>query len=167
MENQIVKRFAEQYENMAEWVGMNIEPLNDDEYKWELSPGKNHGVWLLGHLITSDDDFSLFMGRGEMLYPEYPAIFGEGSKLQSVDNYPSVAVLKEQWKNVVEKNKKVYADLKDAELDERHGMIKDYEDYKKDSFKTKMSVIMHWQLHQMYHAGQLGILVSRAGKSRF
>lgn len=167
MENPIIKRFAEQYDSMADWVGMNIAPLSDEEFRWELSPGKNHGVWLLGHLITSDDDFSLFMGRGEMLYPEYPAIFGEGSKLQPVENYPDVSLLKEQWKNVVRKNKKVYAELKDAELDERHGLIKSDEDFEKDFFKTKFGVITHWQLHQMYHAGQLSVLVSRAGKSAY
>jgi len=164
MDNPIVKRFAEQYNNLADWINIYVNRLSDDEYKYELSPGKNHGVWILGHLITSDDDFSLFMGKGEMLYPEYTAIFGEGSKLQPVENYPDVPLLKEQWNNVIKKNRKVYTQIADAELDEPHCMVKDYE---KDFFKTKINIITHWQLHEMFHAGQLSVLVAKAGKSPF
>ncbi len=164
MSNTISKRFAEQFEEMADWVSGNINPLTDEELKMEIAPGKNHGVWLLGHLIASDDDFSVFMQKGDLLYPEYYEMFGQGSKLQPVENYPPIPLLREQWKKVVEKNKKIYAELQDEELEEPHGRMKDPE---KDFFKTKQRIIIFWQLHQMYHAGQLGVLVTKAGKSQF
>jgi len=164
MENKIVKKFLEQYIMMVEWVNNYINPLSDKEFEMELSPGKNHGKWILGHLITSEDDFSHYMGKGDFLFPEYQELFGQGSKLQSPDKYPDVSKLKEQWKEVFEKNKKIYENLSDDELDEipenLSGGMGSY-------FTTKGKVIMAWQLHQMYHGGQLSVLASRAGKKMF
>lgn len=149
---------------MIEWISGIIEPLSDEEFKMELSPGKNHGVWLMGHLVTSDDDFSMFMGKGEVMFPQYYEVFGQGSKLLPPDSYPPVSELKDAWKKVCDKNRKIYSELTDDELQQPHALVKDFE---KDYFKTKERVIMAWQLHQLYHAGQLGILVARSGKSKY
>ncbi|MCY7362672.1 MAG: DinB family protein [Ignavibacteria bacterium] len=164
MENKIVKKFLEQYIMMIEWVNNYINPLSDKEFEIELSLGKNHGVWILGHLITSEDDFSHYMGKGDFLFPEYQELFGQGSKLQSPDKYPDVSKLKEQWKEVFEKNKKIYENLSDDELEEiPENLSEGMEKY----FTSKGKVIMAWQLHQIYHGGQLSVLTSRAGKKMY
>ncbi len=72
--------------------------------------------------------------------------------------------LKQQWKSIFEKNKKIYENLKDEEFDEPPANITND---KQDYFKTKGRVIMAWQLHQMYHGGQLSVIASRAGKKMF
>ena len=149
---------------MVGWVNETMSGFADEDFYTELSPGKNHGVWILGHLIVSDDDFSLYMGKGGLLYPEYSEVFGQGSKIKPVEDYPSVKKLKGLWANVCKKNMAIYSSLKDSEFDEPHALVEDPE---KDFFKTKERVIYAWQLHQMYHTGQLGVLLSRAGKSRF
>lgn len=164
MENILSKQFQRQHEMMTEWVSGTIEPLSDEEFKMELSPGKNHGVWLMGHLVTSDDDFSMFMGKSEVMFPEYYELFGQGSKLLPPESYPPVSELKDAWEKVCEKNRKIYTELTDDELQQPHALVKDYE---RDYFKTKERVIMAWHLHQLYHAGQLGILVARSGKSKY
>ncbi|MBX7044811.1 MAG: DinB family protein [Ignavibacteria bacterium] len=164
MANQISKQFAEQFEAMVDWVNGYIDPLTDDELKMEIAPGKNHGVWILGHLIASDDDFSVFMGKGDLLFPDYYEMFGQGSKLQPVENYPPIPLLREQWKTIIEKNRKIYSELQDQELNEPHGRMENPE---KDFFKTKQRIIFYWQLHQMYHAGQLSIILSKVGKALY
>ncbi len=164
MTNILSKQFYRQYEMMVEWVNGTIDPLSDDEFKMELSPGKNHGVWLLGHLVTSDDDFSMFMGKGEQLFPQYYEMFGQGSKLLPAESYPQISELKNAWTEVCNKNRKIYSELIDEKLQQPHALVKDIE---KDYFKTKERVIMAWHLHQLYHAGQLGIIISKAGKSKY
>lgn len=164
MDNPVSKYLAAQYDSMVNWVNGNIDPLTDDELKMELSPGKNHGIWILGHLIVSDDDFSLYMGKGDLLFPEYYEIFGAKSKLQPVESYAPASLLRKQWKEVIEKNKKIYAELTDEELKLPHAKVDEFEN---DFFKTKENIAKFWQLHQMYHAGQLSILVSRAGKAAY
>jgi uncharacterized damage-inducible protein DinB len=164
MDNIIAKKFFQQYEMMVGWINETMGGLSDEDFKTELSPGKNHGVWILGHMIVCDDDFSLYMGKGELLYPEFAETFGQSSKILPVEDYPPVAELKGWWNKVCLKNKKIYSELKDSEFDEPHALVTDFE---KDFFKTKGRVVMAWQLHQMYHNGQLGVILSRAGKSKF
>lgn len=164
MENKLSVKFLLQYVMMYEWVNLYLNSLTDEEFRMELSPGKNHGVWILGHMITSDDDFSVYMGKGELLFPEYRELFGQGSKVQSVGNYPGVATLRQQWNMIIEKNKNIYEELRDEEFDDPHGNLSEDKD---GFFKNKGEVIMAWQLHQLYHTGQLGILVSRVGRSKF
>ncbi len=164
MENVLVQQYLKQYRMMLEWVDGQLNALSDEEYNLELSPGKNTGIWILGHLVVSDDDFSVFLGKGELLFPEYTEVFGQGSKLQKAEIYPSVSKLKEAWKKVSEKNLEIYSGLTDKELNEPHSMVKNYET---DYFKTKDKVIMAWHLHQAYHAGQIAILVSRVGKNKY
>ncbi len=164
MDNPVSKHLADQFEAMVDWVNGSINPLTNEDLKMELSPGKNHGIWLLGHLVVCDDDFSLYMGKGELLYPEIYEIFGYGSKPLPPEEYWPAEKLRECWKKVCEKNRKIYSELTDAELKEQHAKVEDIE---KDYFKTKERICTYWQLHQMYHAGQLGILVSRAGKSKY
>lgn len=164
MENKAAAVLAHQYRMMVEWVTEYIDALSDEDLKMELSPGKNHGVWILGHMIVSDDDFSVYMGKGELLYPRWSEKLGQRSKLMPPENYPPVPELREMWKKVCEKNFKIYETITDEELPQHHALYKASEP---DYFKTKDRVIMSWQLHQMYHAGQLAVLLSRAGKSKY
>ena len=52
MDNPVSKYLSAQYDSMVNWVNGNIDPLTDEELQMELSPGKNHGIWILGHLIA-------------------------------------------------------------------------------------------------------------------
>lgn len=164
MDNLISSRLLRQYEMLTGWINGSLNVLSDEELKIEIIPGKNHGIWILGHLIVSDDDLSLFLGKGELLFPEYQEIFGQGSSIRPAGEYPEASLLRKQWKDVYEKCIKIYRELKDSEVDEPHNLIKDIEE---DYFKTKFGVIVSWQIHQAYHAGQLGLLVSKAGKSKY
>jgi uncharacterized damage-inducible protein DinB len=165
MDNNILAtKFYQQYLMMTEWVGIYIKALSDEDFKMEVSPGSNHGIWIFGHLISSDDEFSVFMGKGDLLFPNYPELFGQGSKLQPLKSYPEVSELRQQWNDVIEKNKKIYEILKDEEFEQPHNNLVEG---KEDFFKTKARVIMAWHLHQMYHTGQLGLLAAKAGKKLF
>jgi uncharacterized damage-inducible protein DinB len=164
MKDSLAKKFYQQYIMMIEWVDIYIKLLSDEEFEMELNPGRNHGVWIFGHMITSDDDFSHYLGKGNFMFPEYQDLFGQGSKLQPVNNYPKVSKLREQWGLVCEKNKKVYESLRDDEFEEAPENMS--EEMKK-FFSTKGKVVMAWQLHQMYHCGQLGVIASRTGKKMF
>lgn len=166
MGNSIAKQFFEQWKAMVEWVNENLELLTDEELQAELSPGKNHGVWLLGHIIESEDNLSVYLGKAPRLYPEYEAIFGQRSKLLPVGEYPLVALLRSQWVGVVAKNETILSQMPDAEWNEPHAKLQPGEE-ETDYFATKGRCIMIWILHQNYHNGQLSLLVSKSGKARY
>ncbi len=159
MDNPRSKILAKQYSDSS-WADWIIRSLSDDELKKEISPGKNHGIWLLGHLITCEDDFALFMGKGEITYSLYHDLFAEETVLQPVENYPPISEMREKWKEMLAKNRKIYDELKDEELEENHAQRKGEDDF----CKTKEDVTVHWQLHLMYHAGQLSVLIPKSKK---
>jgi hypothetical protein len=153
----------EQWKISSGWISNIINSLTDDELKMEIIAGKNHGVWIIGHLIESEDDLSKYLGKEPMIYPEYEEMFGQGSKLKSPEEYPPAAQLREEWKKVVEKNNKLILTVSDEEWNEPHCLDSGPDDF----FQTKGRCIMIWILHQMYHAGQLAMILSKAGKADF
>lgn len=149
---------------VRDWIGGWLNSLTDENLKTEVAPGQNHGVYILGHLIVSDDDFSGYMGKGDYLYPDYRKMFGQNSKCLSPENYPPVPELREAWRKVCEKNQKIYEELTDEELEQYHAIPQDPAHPENDYFRTKARIIMAWQLHQAYHVGQLGVIHSKLNK---
>jgi uncharacterized damage-inducible protein DinB len=165
MENRASKHFYEQWQMLVrDWIGGWLNSLSDEDLKTEISPGKNNGVYILGHLIVSDDDFSKYMGKGGYLFPEYRKMFGQNSKCLPPENYPPVSELRVAWKKVCDKNRKIYEELTDEELEQPHALIEDPAHPEKDYFRTKGRIIMAWQLHQAYHVGQLGVIHAKLNK---
>jgi hypothetical protein len=162
MSNLIARQFHEQWKTTASWITGRLDSFTDDELALEIAPGKNHGVWILGHLIESEDDLSKYIGKGEMIFPHYEEIFGQGSILRPAHDYPPVAQLRREWKQVLAKNDALLAAMTDEEWNEPHTQLCAGET--DDFFRTKGRCVSIWCLHQMYHCGQLGALtlVARA-----
>src|ERR1043166_7989271 len=118
--NERSKLLYEMWKAMSVWTSGIINSLSEVELQQRIAPGKNHGIWILGHLVESEDDLSLFIGTGELGFPEYEKTFGQGSKLLDVSEYPSSEVLKEQLKEVLMKNDLILSSFQDDELDKPH-----------------------------------------------
>jgi hypothetical protein len=151
----------EQFHFMLAWVNMYLDELTDEELRSDIIPGKNHGVWILGHLVASDDTLSEYLGYGPTLFPETQR-YAQGQLLLPVDECKPPSVLRDEWKKVCEKNETIYQRLTDAELDEPHAMLQGNPE--NDYFKTKQGVIINWSLHQVHHAGQLALLLAKFGR---
>ncbi|MBE2255493.1 MAG: DinB family protein [Ignavibacteria bacterium] len=154
------EQFYRQWKILTEdWIALYLRLLEEKDYEIEISPGKNHGIFILGHLIASDDDFSLYMGKGEILFPEIQNLFASPNSLKPVSDYPPLPELKDKWNSVCEKNNLIYQNLTDNELDEIHAKC---ENPDTDYFKTKEKIIISWQFHQAFHVGQLATIYSKA-----
>jgi DinB superfamily len=155
------KLLLEQFQFMLAWVNMYLDALTDEELRSEIVPGKNHGLWILGHLVASDDTLSEYLGCGPTLFPETQA-YAQGQPLLPVDECKAPGILREEWKKVCQKNKAIYQRLTDAELDQPHALLQEYPE--NDYFKTKQGVLLNWPLHQAHHAGQLALLLAKHGR---
>jgi DinB superfamily len=151
----------EQYHFMLTWINMYLNALTDEELRSEIVPGKNHGVWILGHLVASDDTLSEYIGCGPTLFPD-TQLFSQGNTLLPVDECKSPTILRVEWKHVCEKNEAIYNALTDTELDQPHALLQGNPD--EDYFKTKQGVLLNWPLHQAHHAGQLALLLAKFGR---
>lgn len=159
-----VAAFTDQWATMIHWISNTLKNLSDDDLARCIAPNRNHGVWILGHLIQSEDELAVYLGKDAYLFPEYEAIFGMGSPLLPADQYPPLNLLREQWAQVVARNRTVLANFTDAEWNEPHTFIDSGNPLDKDFFKTKGRCLAIWNLHQTLHLGQLNTLLTKQSK---
>jgi len=63
------------------WQGQNkklddlIAKLSDHQWNTETAPGRNTGIYLLGHLTAVNDGMIGILGFGEKLHPELEEVF--------------------------------------------------------------------------------------------
>ncbi len=158
MKNPITTAFYDQWTIMTSWISGTLSRLSDADLCAYV--GRNHGIWILGHLIESEDELGVYLGKADWMFPDYADMFGQGSVLLPADKYPSAAVLREQWRAVLDRNHLLLQALSDAEWDEPHTQIHSGVPVDKDFFRTKGRCIAIWNIHQAHHNGQLSILAA-------
>ncbi|MEO6232300.1 MAG: DinB family protein [Ferruginibacter sp.] len=133
-----------------------FEGLSDDQLMQEIAPGKNRGIYLLGHLTAYHDLMPEILGIGERTLPELSTIF-----LQIPDStdapMPSVAELRNHWKAVHERLDNAFAEIEHTDWFGRHNSMSD-EDFVINPSRNKLSVLLNRTNHLSYHLGQLRLL---------
>jgi len=128
-----------------------------DEQLWqEVSPGRNRGVYLLGHLVAVNDGMFKLFGIGERLHPEYDIPF-LSSPDKSNHDFPSTTVLRQAWTEVHTKLAESFQQLSPEEWFQRHQSMTD-EDFAKEPHRNKLSVLLNRTSHIAYHMGQVALI---------
>ena len=136
-----------------ERVDKLINTITDEQLLSETSPGRNSGIYLLGHLIAISDGLFPILGFGERLYPELDKIFLESSD-KSGHSMPSINELKEYWNKV---NSKLAEHISQMTADEwftRHNNVSEA-DFAKEPYRNKLNIIINRTNHTSYHLGQM------------
>ncbi len=133
-----------------------LESLTDEQLNREIVPGKNRGVYLLGHLIAAHDDVLVLLGLGEKLYPELYEPF-----LKLPDNaatvFPPAATLREFWTRQCAVLQEKFGQLKAEDWFEKHTAVS-AEDFAKEPHRNKLNIIVTRTTHLQYHLGQMVLL---------
>ena len=133
-----------------------IDSLNDEQLSREIAPGKNTGVYLLGHLIAISDAMLPLLGFGEKLYPHLQDIFVNNPDKSGLEK-PSINELKELLASV---NKRLFEAIQNASAIDwfnRHMAIS-AEDFAKEPHRNKLNVIINRSNHMAHHVGQMRLL---------
>jgi hypothetical protein len=133
-----------------------INSLTEEELMKEIAPGKNRGVYLLGHLAGVHDALPEILGLGKPAYPELQAVFLQAAD-KSIDRIPSVSELRQIWTSVHERLKNEFAKMPADSWFSRHESMTDA-DFEKDPARNKLSVLNTRTNHLAYHFGQLRLL---------
>ncbi|MFH7018647.1 DinB family protein [Flavobacterium sp. FlaQc-47] len=124
-----------------------VRKLDDEDLTKDVAFGRNSGLYLLGHLIASNDLLLPLFDFGEKLYPEYEKIF-LCCPDKCAQNFPTVKELKSHWFALNE-----YLNLKFASINEEQGIIES------DKFCHQLKTMLTIINHQCYHLGQLAFLL--------
>ena len=147
---------------LTAWDGQNsqllklVSTLSDDQLSKEISPGRNTGIYLLGHLIAVSDAMLPLLGWGERVFPELEEPFIKMPD-KSGQAMPPVPELKEKLEAV---NQKLALQFQSATADEwlsKHTSVSP-DDFTKEPHRNKLNVVISRTNHMANHIGQMLLL---------
>jgi hypothetical protein len=147
---------------IAEWQKQNarvdklLETHSDEQLSAETAPGRNSGLYLIGHLAAVNDGMLPLLGFGEKLYPDLANIFLTNPDKSSLAK-PSMEQLRNCWKEINANLSQHISELKPEDWFTRHTAVSE-EDFAKEPHRNKLNIIINRTNHQSYHLGQLAYL---------
>ena len=148
-----VKMAINAWETYIKRTDKLFNTLTDQELLLEVSPGKNRGIYLLGHLTAVNDGMISIFGLGERLYPQLDPAFVEKPDKSGLD-MPSITELRSYWANLNTVLNNYFSGMKPADWFQRHTLMTD-EDLIKEPHRNKLSVLINRTNHLAWHYGQL------------
>ena len=134
-----------------------LDQLPNEALLREIAPGKNSGIYVLGHLIAVNDAISTILGTGKATYPELYATFVQNPDNAGL-NKPAADELRLYWKQVHERLNAEFLSMDEDSWLARHNSMTD-DDFLKDPSRNKLSVLLGRTGHLAYHLGQLRLLL--------
>ena len=136
-----------------------LAKLSDEELSSPTAPGRNTGVYLLGHLAAVSDGMFTFLGLGEKLSPAMDELFVRKPEDSGLEK-PSIEELKEYWNKVNAVLSEKMSQVAPEEWFNRHTAISE-EDFAKEPHRNKLNIVINRTNHISYHLGQLVYLVKK------
>ncbi len=133
-----------------------IQGLSDEQLQREVAPGKNRGIYLLGHLIAVHDDMLRLLDMGEKKYPHLAHAFVE-SPDKAVSELPSLQELRRCWTEQKNDLKQRFDAVQMDAWFERHTAVSE-SDFVNEPHRNKLNIIVTRTTHLTYHTGQLVLL---------
>ena len=148
----VLDRWNASIKNVDTLLGL----LNDEKLLKEIAPGKNRGIYILGHLIAVHDDMIILLNMGEKVYPELNEPFIKLAD-KATDKIPALAELRAYWTNQCNIMNEQFSAMKPTDWFEKHTAVT-AEDFEKEPTRNKLNIIITRTSHLQYHLGQLQLL---------
>lgn len=133
-----------------------LATFTDEQWERAVAPGKNRGIYLLGHLIAVHDHLIVLLDMGEPMYPELRQSF-----LTEADNaaaeFPSMQTLRQYWAAQSAALQEKFGALSVAQWFERHTAVP-AEEFAAEPHRNKLNIVLTRTTHLQYHLGQLILL---------
>lgn len=130
--------------------------LSDERLSGEIAPGRNRGIYLLGHLTAVHDAMPVILGLGERVYPQLDPVFLDNPD-KSGREMPSITALREYWAATNSRLAGLFGKLQPADWFQRHMSVSE-EDFAKEPHRNKLNVVLGRTTHLASHLGQLVLL---------
>jgi hypothetical protein len=130
--------------------------LTDEQLQKEIAPGKNRGIYLLGHLVAVHDDMIPLLNLGEKQHADLFEIFVK-SPDKSTAQIPAAQQLRAAWKAQLETLMPLLKNISAEEWFEKHSAVSE-EDFIQEPHRNKLNIIVTRTTHLAYHLGQLTLL---------
>lgn len=157
MTNQIMAKVAlNSWHSVIKRTETLIDSLSDEELNNEVAPGRNRGVYLLGHLASVHDLMLPLLNLGEKQFPELVSSFIRTPDDATNQKF-TITELRKYWKDANANLAKQFEALSAEQWLEKHSSISE-EDFAKEPHRNRLSVLISRTNHVSYHMGQLTFL---------
>ena len=152
-----VKMAVGSWETHIKRVDALLAALSDEQLSGEIAPGRNSGIYLLGHLTAVHDAMPVILGMGERLYPQLEAVFLTSPDKAGLE-IPSTATLRQYWAETNSRLAGYFNKLQPEEWFQKHTQVS-AGDFAKEPHRNKLNVLLgRDQSSDSYHHGQLALL---------
>ena len=137
-----------------------FDGVSDEALLYEIAPGKNRVIYLMGHLIASNDSIVSLFGLGQRKYAHLDDAFLKNPDKSNLE-MPNPATLRKMWKD---SNAELTAHFSKMDTDDwfsKHTAMTE-EDFVKEPGRNKLSVVINRTNHMAYHLGQLVLVKKNA-----
>jgi uncharacterized damage-inducible protein DinB len=147
---------------VSAWRGQNqklnqfLEKIPEEKWLAETAPGRNTGIYLLGHLTAVNDGMLSLLRFRERMHPELDEIFLTNADKSGL-SMPSVTALKEYWHAINAALDQHIDQMTPEEWFTRHAAISE-EDFQKEPHRNRLNILINRSIHQSYHLGQIAYL---------
>jgi hypothetical protein len=156
----VIKMLVDRWNALLKNYDSILQALSDEQLQQEIAPGRNRGIYLLGHLIAIHDDMLPLLSLGERQYGELFEMFVK-SPDKSIDTIPSAGELRMIWKNQLETLRPKLLSLSAEEWFTKHNSVS-AEDFEKELHRNKLNILITRTTHLAYHVGQMILLKQKA-----
>ncbi|MDB5203917.1 MAG: hypothetical protein JWQ27_3326 [Ferruginibacter sp.] len=154
--NTIVKMVLDRWNASLASCDNLLKQLSNEALQKEIAPGRNRGIYLLGHLVAVHDDMLILLGIGEKDYPELQEPFLKQPD-KAVADLPSAATLRSYWEKQSAKLHGIFEAMQPGDWFEKHTVVS-AEDFATEPHRNKLNIILTRTNHLQYHIGQLILL---------
>jgi hypothetical protein len=144
---------------MSNWEIQNsrlnklLAKLTDNQLFTKTAPGRNSGLYILGHLTAVNDSMFPLLELGERLYPELEPIFIRNPDNSGIEK-PLITAIKEYWNTMSTLLQQKMDAMQPHDWFTRHSAVS-AEDFEKEPHRNKLNILINRTNHQSYHLGQL------------
>jgi len=132
-----------------------VSELSDEQLMQEVAPGRNRGIYLLGHLTALADSIFPLLGHEKLaLHLFNPFVLTPDKQ---TGDLPPVSELRQDWTKVKTVLAEKIAAVSPDEWFQKHTAVSE-EDFAKEPHRNKLNVILSRVSHVDYHLGQLQFL---------
>jgi hypothetical protein len=156
-----VRSQLEVWEGQNRRLGELLYDMSDEQLSTQVSPGRNSGVYIVGHLAAVNDGLLPLLGFGEKRFPDLEEAFLKNPERAEVAK-PSAAEVRRVWADLLGVLRNNFAQLSPDDWFDKHTAVSD-EDFASEPLRSKINVLSNRTNHLSYHLGQLTLLKSKGG----
>ncbi|HLA94232.1 MAG TPA: DinB family protein, partial [Pyrinomonadaceae bacterium] len=135
--------------------------LSDEQLQKEISPERNTGHYIIGHLAAVSDGMLPLLGFGEKRFPDLEAAFLKNPESAEIER-PAVGEVRRVWADLLGVLRDNFEKLSADDWFDKHTAVSD-EDFINEPLRNRIAVLISRTNHLNYHLGQLTLLKSKEG----